>query len=89
MANTATIPQAVIRCEGCDVPLDAITIAQCSLSQHRVMICLDCVSARAKTAGSGRCSCGAKRRENPTPHKSGSRVWHTCLRCLGTTRQIS
>ena len=73
-------------CEGCGKELNPIVIIMCGKGP---MICLDCVRARAKTAQTHRCTCGKKRRENPELHRSGSRMWHTCLRCLGTTRQLS
>ena len=83
----ATIPQEEVLCEGCVQPLDAITIAQCGRGPR---VCFPCVQARAKTvATGGRCKCGSRRRENPEVHRVHSRTWHSCLRCLGTTRQLS
>ena len=75
-----------VKCEGCDQPLDALTLVMCGSGPT---VCFPCVKARAKTAQTHRCSCGSKRRENPEVHKVGSRTWHTCFRCLGTTRQLS
>ena len=75
-----------ITCEGCGCELNPVTILMCGKGP---MVCLDCVKARAKAAFGGRCTCGKKRNENPTLHKIGSRMWHTCDRCLGTTRQLS
>ena len=87
----AVIPATPVLCEGCGKPLDPITIAQCALGTNpKVNICFPCVQARAKTvANGGRCKCGSKRRENSEQHQIGSRRWYTCLRCLGTTRQVS
>jgi hypothetical protein len=78
-------------CEGCLEPLNPVTVATCrSTSRPHVLVCLPCVKARARTAcGDHRCHCGKKRRENPELHKAGNRTWHTCFRCLGTTRQLS
>ena len=76
-----------IPCEGCNKPLNPIVIAQCGSGPK---VCFPCLQARAKTVGNGgRCKCGGKRRENPEVHKVHSRTWHTCFRCIGTTRQIS
>lgn len=54
--------------------------------------CMDCVRARARTAGSGRCRCG--RKANPGEPvtvggyvvngvKRGGRTFTPCKRCLG------
>jgi len=74
------------RCEGCTKSLDPITLAQCG---NGPKVCLPCVKARARSAQDHRCHCGSQRRENPEMHRIGSRTWHTCLRCLGTARQLS
>lgn len=75
-----------VLCEGCLKPLDPVTLAMCG----KVKICLPCVKARQRAvANGGRCTCGSKRRENPEVHRVHSRTWHTCYRCLGTTRQLS
>lgn len=53
-------------------------------------VCWDCVVARARTvAARGRCTCGRRRLEDPRARSVGSRVWYTCRRCLGTTRQVA
>lgn len=48
-------------------------------------VCFDCVKARAKTAGTGRCTCG--RRKNPTtqtrPWLGRTETRQVCNRCLG------
>ena len=76
-----------MKCEGCNREMNPIQVAQCYLGPS---VCFDCVKARAKVAATNsRCTCGSKRNENPEPHRIGSRVWYTCRRCLGTTRQVS
>jgi len=52
-------------------------------------ICWDCTLARAKAANLKRCVCGSLEFELPVSHRSGSRVWFTCRRCLGVTRQVA
>lgn len=52
--------------------------------------CMNCVRARAASVGaSGRCVCGRKRIPDPEIHRVYSRSWESCLRCLGTIRQLS
>lgn len=85
--TTVVIPQAEVLCEGCAKPLDAITLVMCGSGPK---VCTPCVKARQLSCcGDKRCHCGSKRRENPEVHEVGSRRWHTCFRCLGTTRQLS
>ena len=53
-------------------------------------ICMDCVKARHRACvNRGKCSCGKKRRVNPTIHQVGSRTWTSCDRCLGQVKQLS
>ena len=80
------IPQTDVLCEGCGKPLDAITLAMCGSGPK---VCTPCVKARQRAAVARKCCCGKQRRENPEVHRMGSRRWHTCFRCLGTTRQLS
>lgn len=79
MENAIAI--AAPTCEGCGCQLGAFEAMRWS-------VCFDCTKARHRAAMSHRCSCGKKRRE-VGPHKVGWRVWFSCVRCLGTTRQVS
>ena len=49
---------------------------------------METCQARAKAAFTKRCSCGSKR--DPSEVKQAyNRRWISCLRCLGTIRQLS
>ena len=49
---------------------------------------LEVVKARHRAAFTHRCGCG-KLRDPSAIHKIGSRTWVSCLRCLGTIKQLS
>ena len=49
-------------------------------------VCMPCVKARAKAAMTKKCTCGKQKR--PVFKKTSWRAWESCLRCLGTIRQL-
>jgi len=52
-------------------------------------VCMPCTQARQKAAVSGgSCHCGRAKRPSEV-HKHFSRTWISCLRCLGTIKQLS
>lgn len=68
-------------CTGCGKPLGAIEALYWE-------VCLDCTKARNRAfTNGGRCVCRSKRPSEL--HKTGSRSWISCLRCLGTIKQVS
>jgi hypothetical protein len=73
-------PDNLIRpCEGCGAPLDA--------RDSTYTVCYGCTIARAHAVQTKRCVCRSKQRLSGT-HQTGSRKWISCLRCLGTVRQL-
>ena len=54
----------------------------------RLAICLTCVKARHRAALALKCLCGRQARQSDV-HRVGSRTWISCLRCLGSIRQLS
>jgi len=67
-------PPPAGRCEGCGKP-------------SRWDVCLACIRVRARAAHTKRCECGSARRPRG-PHRSGSRRWVSCGRCLGVITQL-
>ena len=51
-------------------------------------VAFEVIRARHRAAVTGRCGCGRKHIESDV-HRVGSRTWVSCLRCLGTIRQLS
>lgn len=49
---------------------------------------LETVKARHRAALTHKCGCG-KLRDPSEIHKAYSRTWISCLRCLGTIKQLS
>lgn len=75
------------KCEGCLGPLPQLDLIQ----GYRV--CFACTQARQRAAMTHTCGCGRQRRESELhelyPGQDIGRKWYTCLRCLGTTRQVA
>lgn len=69
-------------CPVCGEPADIFAIADGGP-------CMNCVRSRAAAAQDGRCHCGRKAIPDPEIHRVYSRTWQSCLRCLGTIKQLS
>jgi ribosomal protein L21 len=66
-------------CEGC------LTVGR----TDSYSVCMTCTVARHKAVLSKKCVCKKKDKRESHIKRTGSRQWTTCLRCLGTIRQIS
>lgn len=69
-------------CEGCEKELPPVDVVM------GWNVCMDCTKARHRAVVARKCICGKKRR-NSEVHKAYSRRWISCLRCLGTVKQLS
>lgn len=70
-------------CEGCDTPLDTLSLV------GGYSVCMPCTKARHKAVLSRKCSCGKATQEKLCQVGKHGRKWISCLRCLGTVRQVS
>lgn len=68
-------------CEGCGAALNPAEALHWS-------VCMPCTRARHRAAVTHRCTC-PKSAKRPKRCQTGSRVWESCLRCLGSIRQLS
>ena len=82
MTNYVETDCTIPRCEGCDQPLDRMSIAL------GYTVCMDCTRARQRAVLSRKCVCGSKRRPTEVKHMA-SRTWISCYRCLGQIKQLS
>lgn len=69
------------KCDGCGIFLFPYEAKQWG-------VCLSCTKVRHRAVLTGKCSCGKLRRPKACDNGMGRR-WFSCLRCLGTIRQIS
>lgn len=67
-------------CEGCEEEFINI------IDQHP--ICTPCVRARHKAVLARKCVCRSKKHTKECNNGMGRR-WLSCLRCLGTVKQLS
>ena len=68
-------------CDGCGTTLDLFS------RLGGWSVCFDCTKLRHKAAvNRGRCACRSKKHAKEC--STGSRRWLSCLRCLGTIKQL-